>query len=538
MMRRFQPQNRLFFGLGTGLLLLFAGCASMPPGGERAEFLDPPLVNSVLPQALLKQPAVPGTGWPEDQWWQQFKNPDLDRMMEIALNENPDLRKAYARLGEADAVAQVEGARLLPWLDSQNTFRQERVAKHGIVAAYNPALGGGEFTSDTLNPLSFRYEFDFWGKNRAAFDAALGEAAADEAEFAEARLLLTTAIARAYIRGATLSRQLLLAQSMVKVGRESFSVAQTRFRTGLGPADAVTQASVELENAIRLEASTRGLLIIQQNLLAHLMGQGPDATQNLFAGKTVSIPASVELPPHLPIELLAHRPDLASAMHRAEAAADRIHVAKAQFLPSVDLTAATAGLEAIVPTNKIDTLASLLFRGSDLNYLVAPGVHLPLFEGGRLRGQLGAARSQYDEAVELYNDTLLHAVQEVADSLTNWKQTRAVLKAQRKLLGATQGEVSLTQVRQRTGLNDRREILTLQRGFLDQQFALKSSEADHLIAFTDLIQSLGGGYSNGIDLPRPQLAPEASFSGLEALAPAWSLEKLASPLVPFFQGSE
>jgi NodT family efflux transporter outer membrane factor (OMF) lipoprotein len=537
-MRRFQPQNRLFFGLGTGLLLLFAGCASMPPGGERAEFLDPPSVNSVLPQALSKQPAVPGAGWPEDQWWQQFKNPDLDRTMEIALNENPDLRKAYARLSGAAAAAQVEGARLLPWLDSQNTFRQERVAEHGIVAAYNPALGGREFTSDTLNPLSFRYEFDFWGKNRAAFDAALGEAAADEAEFAEARLLLTTAIARAYIRGATLSRQLLLAQSMVKVGRESFSVAQTRFRTGLGPADAVMQASVELESAIRLEASTHGLLIIQQNLLAHLMGQGPDATQNLFAGKTVSIPASVELPPHLPIELLAHRPDLASAMHRAEAAADRIHVAKAQFLPSIDLTSATAGLEAIVPTNKIDTLASLLFRGSDLNYLVAPGVHLPLFEGGRLRGQLGAARSQYDEAVELYNDTLLHAVQEVADSLTNWKQTRAVLKAQRKLLGATQGEVSLTQVRQRTGLNDRREILTLQRGFLDQQFALKSSEADHLIAFTDLIQSLGGGYSNGIDLPRPQLAPEASFSGLEALAPAWSLEKLASPLVPFFQGSE
>jgi NodT family efflux transporter outer membrane factor (OMF) lipoprotein len=523
---------------GFALPLLLGGCASLPQGGERAEFLDPPSMDTALPQVLSKPPAVPGTGWPEDQWWQRFKNPDLDRVMAIALNENPDLRKAYARLGEADAVAQVEGARLLPWLDSENTFRQVRVAKNGIVAAYNPALGGREFTSDSLNPLSFRYEFDFWGKNRAAFDAALGEAAADEAEFAEARLLLTTAIARAYIRGVTLSHQLLVAQSMVKVGRESHSVAQTRFRTGLGPADAVMQASLELENAIRLEASTRELLIIQQNLLAQLMGQGPDATQNLFAGKTLSIPASVELPPHLPIELLAHRPDLASAMHRAEAAADRIHVAKAQFLPSVDLTAATAGLEAIVPTSKIDTLASLLFRGSDLNYLVAPGVHLPLFEGGRLRGQLGAARSQYDEAVELYNDTLLHAVQEVADSLNNWRQTRAVLKAHRNLLGATRGEVSLTQVRQRTGLNDRREILTLQRGFLDQQFALKASEADHLIALIDVIQSLGGGYSNGIDVPRPQLAPEASFSGLEALAPAWSLEKLAPPLLSLFQSSQ
>jgi NodT family efflux transporter outer membrane factor (OMF) lipoprotein len=475
-------------GFGVGLLLV--GCASMPQGGERAEFLDPPSMNSALLQALAKQTALPGTGWPEDKWWQLFKSPDIDRIMEIALNENPGLRKAYDRLGEADAEAQVEGARLLPWLDSENTFRQLRYAKHGVVASFNPELGGKEKTSDTFNPVSFRYEFDFWGKNRAAFDAALGEAAAQQAELAEARLLLTTAIARAYIRGATLSQQLGVAQSMVKIGRESFHVAQTRFRTGLGPVDAVMQASLELENAIRLEASTRGLLVIQQNLIARLMGQGPDVTQNLFVGKTVHIPANVELPPHLPIELLAHRPDLASAMHRAEAAAERIHVAKAQFLPSIDLSAATAGLEASVFTKNIGTLPSLLFRGSAFNYVVAPGFHLPLFEGGRLRGLLLAARSQYDEAVELYNDTLLHAIQEVADNLSNWKQTRAILKAHRSLLGSTRGQVGLTQVRQRTGLADRREILTLQRGFLDQQFALQASEADHLIAFTDLIQFL------------------------------------------------
>jgi outer membrane protein TolC len=264
------------------------------------------------------------------------------------------------------------------------------------------------------------------------------------------------------------------------------------------------------------------------------MGQGPDATQNLFAGKTVHIPANVPLPPHLPIELLAHRPDLASAMHQAEAAAERIHVAKAQFLPSIDLSAATAGLEASVFTKNVGTLPSLLFRGSAFNYVVAPGFHLPLFEGGRLRGLLSAARSQYDEAVELYNDTLVHAVQEVADSLSNWKQTRAILKAHRNLLGSTRGEVSLTQVRQRSGLADRREIIAIQRGFLDQQFALKASEADHLLALMDVIQSLGGGYSFGVEGARPQLAPEASLSGLETLTPRghW---KNAHPRFPSFK---
>jgi outer membrane protein TolC len=98
MTRRSQPQKWLTFGSGFGFLLLFAGCASMPIAGEHAEFLEPPPMSSVLPQANPQEAAAPGKGWPEDQWWRQFKSPDLDRIMEIALKENPGLKKAYARL--------------------------------------------------------------------------------------------------------------------------------------------------------------------------------------------------------------------------------------------------------------------------------------------------------------------------------------------------------------------------------------------------------------------------------------------------------
>ncbi|MCI0598167.1 MAG: efflux transporter outer membrane subunit [Beijerinckiaceae bacterium] len=517
---------------GFGFPLLLAGCASMPPGGERAGFMEPPSMERTLSKASRQGAATPANAWPEEEWWHRFGSPDLDRIMEIALKDNPGLKKAYARLGEAAGVAQVEGARLLPWADADNTFRTVRYAKRGVVATYNPALGGTYHSSDTFNVASFRYEFDFWGKNRAAFDAALGEAAAQEAEFAEARLLLTTAIARAYIRGVVLSQQLGLIHDTVKVARGLLDVARTRFQTGLGPADAVLQATLDLEIVAKVEANTRQLVVVQQNLLARLMGQGPDATENFFARERVSIPARITLPARLPIELLAHRPDLASAMHRAEAAAERIHVAKAQFLPSVDLSAATAGLEAAALTKNLGTLPSLLFRASDLNFVAAPGFHLPLFEGGRLRGQLSAVRSQYDEAVELYNDILLHAVQEVADSLSNWKQTGAVLKAQEDLLKASRGEVKLTQQRVRSGLVDRREILSVRRGLLDQQFALKTSEADHLLAAIDVIRALGGGYSNGFEWSRPQLAPEEALSGLEAKTPAWLLGTIAPPLSP------
>ncbi|MBI3274588.1 MAG: TolC family protein, partial [Methylocystis sp.] len=218
-------------------------------------------------------------------------------------------------------------------------------------------------------------------------------------------------------------------------------------------------AVVELEAAKKREAVTQASLALQQDLLARLMADGPDATQNLFVGKRAAIPARAPLPAQLPIELLAHRPDLAAAMHRAEAAAERIHIAKAEFLPSIDLTAA-AGLEASVTSTHIGKLGSFLFRPSAFNYQVVPGLQLPWFEGGRLRGRLEARRAEYDEAVELYNETLLDAIRQVADSWANWKQSRAMLAAQARLLASKRGVLALARVRFRSGLGDRRELLT------------------------------------------------------------------------------
>jgi outer membrane protein TolC len=162
MIRRSLPQKWLFFAPGAGFVLLLSGCAWMPPGGEHADFQEPPAIERTLSEASRHGTATAVTAWPEDEWWRQFRSPELDRIMDIALRDNPGLKKAYDRLIEAGAVADVEGARLLPWLDADAEGKQTRFAKHGVVAAYNPALGGVEVTVASINPLSFRYEFDFW----------------------------------------------------------------------------------------------------------------------------------------------------------------------------------------------------------------------------------------------------------------------------------------------------------------------------------------------------------------------------------------
>ncbi|MDD2722847.1 MAG: efflux transporter outer membrane subunit [Methylovulum sp.] len=510
MMRQFTPKQWLLLGFSAGFILLIGGCAWIPPGDKPAEFMKTPAMEHSPPHTGHEESQATTEHWPHERWWREFGSPELNGLMAIALKDNIGLKVAAARLRQAQALVRVEGARLLPFLDAEMEFENTRLSEHGVFAVLNHnEAAGANIVFGQVNPFNFRYEFDFWGKNRAAMDAALGEAAAEKAELAEVLLQLTTAITRSYIKGIALRQQLALAHAMVELRRDLLTMDETRLRLGLDSADQVKQASIELEQVNKREAGLRDLLDIQRNLLARLIGKGPDSTQNLFAGAMIS-PERIRLPAKLPLELLSQRPDLASALHRAEAATQGVKVAKASFLPTIDLTA-FAGVNALRLTKGASSLANILFSGSSFSYGIAPGLRLPLFEGGRLRGELSAQRAEYDGAVELYNDTLLHAVQEVADSLSRWRETRSILEAHGRLLSAQQEKLSLAQQRFRSGLDDRRALLAHEHAVLDQEYALKTLNADQLVAMVDLMEALGGGYVN--NLKTVQQKPEQKLSG-------------------------
>lgn len=499
--------RRLSVAPAAVLLFVLGGCAETSPNGERAQFLEPPAMGRTLARSGAPIAAPTEAAWPSGEWWRRFRSPELDRIVETALAENQSLKKAMEALRDAEAFSQVQGARLLPFLNADMGMRQSRIPNHGVVASYNPTLAGLEKTMAYVNPLSLHYEFDFWGKNRAILNAALGEAAAQAAETAEAQLLLTTAISRVYFRIRALARQAATASEMVKLRQDLLALAQTRFRTGIDTADGVTEASAALEAAVKREAGVTAQLDFQQNLLARLMGQGPDAGRGVVGAKTMSPPAAPAVPRQLPVELLAHRPDVAAAMHRAEAAAERIHAAKAEFMPSVDLTI-VGGLEASRTSTKIDDLGKFLFRTSAIGYAVNPNIHLPLFQGGSLRGQLEGRRSEYDEAVDDYNETLLRAAQQVADSLASLKETRSETEAQRRLNAAARAELELARSRWSSGLKDKRELLAQAHAVLEQVYVLDALDADYLSSHVDLVQALGGGYLEGPEAFAPRPEPE------------------------------
>ena len=493
--------QRLQSWLGIGGLLLFAGCAWIPAGDPPAEYLEAPEMTETLAEVTSRLQQ-----WPEDRWWEQCGNPELNQLIETALKDNPGLKQASARLHQAEALVKVEGARLLPFLEADASLAYERISQHGVFAALNKEVAGIRIAYGIINPLSFRYEFDFWGKNRAMLEASLGHAAAEEAERAEVRLRLTAGIARAYFRGQALQQQLTVVKAIVNIRRNLQSLAETRFRLGLDNDQPVKLAVAEYEAAFKRQAAVRDQLDVQRHLLARLTGKGPDEAAHLFAKPVVTIPNQIGAPDHLSIGLLVHRPDLAAALYRAHAASRMVKVAKTQFYPTIDLTG-FVGFNALTLAKGTDKLANFLFSGQSFSYGLAPGLRMPWFEGGRLRGELGAQRAQYDAAVELYNETLLDAMREVADSLSAWQTTNEMMASHKRLLASLGEDWRLAKIRLVNGLDDDREVLLHRHPVLEQEYALRALESDQLVAAIDLIESLGGGYHNPDLEKRPKQNP-------------------------------
>lgn len=447
------------------------------------------------------------TGWPSQQWWRAFRSSELDRIVDKALQDNQNLRKAADTLKDAEAAVDIASSRLTPYVEADLSYKQYRYAEHGVAAGLNPAQGGLHKSASFLNPISAKWELDFWGKNRALLDAAIGDALAQAGELEQTRLLLTTSVARAYLRGHILAEQLKLARELTGLRRELRQLAETRYNTGIEILDVVQIARANEEAAVRREASLVAAIEIQENALARLMGEGPDAARGLLSKPKSVAPVTPALPRHLPIEMLAHRPDMMAALRRAEAWADRIHAAKALFLPSIDLSV-SAGLEASVTSTQFARLGGFLFNPGAMVYSVTPGLHLPIFQGGKLTGNLETQRADYDQAVDAYNETLLTAAQQVADALATLKRAKAEYESQARFIKARRMELDLARIRLRGGLRDRREYVQEYADMLDATFIQRGIEGDRLIASVDLFQALGGGYDAGPQANEPRPAPE------------------------------
>lgn len=423
---------------------------------------------------------IPAADWPSKDWWQRFGDPQLDALMTEAFAANPSLRIAEARVKKV--LSQVEGARsaLSPQINGNLTVMQERYSEHDI---YPPPFAGS-WNSQNRATLDFGYELDFWGKNRAAVESALGTAKAAEVDSFAARLMLSVAIAHGYagLQRAFVQRD--IAAAMEKQREHILELTRQRFAAGLDSRVELKQAENALPE-IREQISTIDETIdLARNQLAALLGQGPDrglgiARPRMAAGQTLALPT------HLPAELIGRRPDIVAQRLRVEAAAKDIDVAKAQFYPDINLIA-FLGLQSI-------GLSEFLKSGSGIAG-IGPALSLPIFDGGRRRGNLAGKSADYDIAVEQYNKTLVDALHEVVDQLSSFRSVFEQRRQQRLALQGSQESFDLSLLRYREGLVNYLQVLAAEAQVLGQKSRVADLDARELDLSINLIRALGGGY--------------------------------------------
>jgi NodT family efflux transporter outer membrane factor (OMF) lipoprotein len=463
-------------------LSLLNSCALLPEDGTRAKLLGMPDMTQTLSSDAKTGEII--REWPQAQWWLDFHNAELNRLMETALKDSPSLHAAEARLTQAEAVADYQAAEMLPSIHSSVEFHQRRFSATDF---YGPN-GGKTFTGAYIDPAVFRYHLDLWGKDKAALEAALGKERAQASELAMARLMLSTAIARSYIRLCSAEEDIELAHALSEKAGEKHQLAQLRWQRGLTSQDLVYASGQQLESARQRETGVRSQAQVLRNRLAALAGQGPDWGKSIYA-ETTEVAGLLPQPEAVSLGLLAHRPDVAAALWQVEAAAQLTKVAKTNFYPDVNLVG-FAGLRSL---NLKDLFLS---HGASVAYGIGPTVTLPVFEGGRLEAELKNQQAAYDAAVESYNSTLLAAVQQVADSLAEWRKTLEHDAAQKRMLEAAEAESALAGKRYQAGLSNRDGTIEAEAALIHQRLTASKLRTAHLLAAVGLIEALGGGYEN------------------------------------------
>lgn len=468
-------------------LLLTALAACAPAAGRLAA----PLPAGEL--ASEQSFAAPAVAWPESGWWRVYGDAQLDALIAQAQAGSPSLAAAAARVRRANALALQAGAALQPTLSADaGASLAKQSYNNGVPADFVPH---GWHDSGQVS-LGASFDLDLWGRNRAALAAATSEAEAAAVDAAQASLLLSTDIATAYADLARLFAERDIAARALEVREATLKLIGDRVENGLDNRGTEQLAG---SRAAAARGELKGIdeaILLTRNRIAALLGAGPDRGLAIVRPEIARLHLQ-GLPERLALDLVGRRPDIVSARLRAEAANHSIASARAAFYPNVNLTA-LIGMQSL-------GLGSLLDSGSTIGS-VGPAVSLPLFDRGRLTGQLRGAEAQSDLAVANYDATLIAALHEVADAAGSIRSLEGRRQDAAASLAAAEGAYSIARQRFDGGLANYIDVLTAEDTVLDRRRAAAELDARAFALDVALTRALGGGFTD----PTPSGAAGAS----------------------------
>ncbi len=452
---------------------VLAGCAT-------PAHLASPL--QTLKGSAIGLPAAVDTASPviTDRWWQVFGDLALDQLVDKALQDNPSMAAASARLRRAEAVVARVDSNDAPQVAARFDATSQRFPGHAL---YPPNYAATHQETATLQ-AGLSWELDFFGRNKAALEAALGGARAAHADRHGARLLLASSVTRSYVQLARLLEQRRIAQRTLDQRSEVLALTRRRVQAGLDTAIELRQGEGALPDIRQTIEALDEQIMWRRHALAALTVQPPTAMDEL-APQLLSLQGA-SLPASLPADLLGRRADIDAARLRVEAAAQELKAARADFYPSINLIA-FAGYSSI-------GLNRLLEAGSE-QYGAGPALRLPLFDGGRLRSAQRGRAAELDLAIAAYNGALLEAVRETADQIGSLQSIARQQVQQGLAQLSAEAAYALAVRRYDAGLGSYLIVLSTETAVLAQRRSHADLLARALDSQAELMRALGGGYT-------------------------------------------
>lgn len=465
----------------SGLVLsaLLSGCAVGPD-------FQPP--DNPLPTATLAPRAESGlaaddlqpTKVPAD-WWTLFNDDLLTSLEARAAQANPDLQAAASRLEESRAQLGIADSALLPQMGVNAGYTRDGLSANGVYASLGASTRPYSYWQSAFDAS---WEIDLWGHARRQQEEAAASVDASRYDQEAARVSLAAEVARNYLLLRGLQTRLAIVRQNLEIAHDALRLAESRERNGVATRFDTATASAQLATTEALALEVAHQRDNAMNALALLLGEAPRVDGELVGAMPVPhMPG--QIPVGLPSDLAHRRPDILRAEARLHAATAAIGTAEADFYPRISLTG-SLGTEAFQFADVGDWASR--------QFVVGPSIHLPIFEGGRLKSTLALTEARQKTAAIAYRQTVLVAWHEVANAIDAYTTE---LQRHSELDKAFEQNRSAFDVAQRSyqeGSADYLTVLVAQRNLLASQSALADDATAAGLSLVALYKSLAGGW--------------------------------------------
>ncbi len=430
--------------------------------------------------------------WIHGNWWEIFEDDTLTFLIEESVKMHPSLQIARSRIALASFEAKEAKSFLFPTLDFNGDSTKYVQSKTGIFAPPedpNQSVFPLRYTQTEIN-FDFNYEFDFFEKNKNYWRAALGEVQAVKFEEMISRLVLSLSVADTYFRLKTDKMREEISNELFENRNQIFNLTSLSMRQGLSTSISRNIAETDVLSATEKKYGRKLDVALDYHLLQSLVASDVEVERaclemplDVLEHKSKEIFAN--LLTELPLDLIGYRADIQAILNRIRAAGFQIKAAEALFYPNINLVALT-GLQTI---RFHELLKDKSFYG-----VWGPAIHLPIFDGGFLKANLGTQKTQYQILVSEYEEKILNATKQVLDAKSSFQIIHEQLLSIRAIKERAYDIVQLTDKKLRGNLSSKFDLINAKASYLDVVDREVELQFLSLHAFLNLIRALGGGY--------------------------------------------